>query len=262
VFTIHDEKVLIAGDWHGVLFQGKQAIQKAVNEGITTIFHVGDFGVYPSYEKYLKGLNWTAKKSGITIYFVDGNHENFEYLYRYPLNEDGTRTLRSNIIHLPRGLVFKWGEHDVLALGGAYSVDKNMRTDRRDWFIEEWVTPEELALSIENSKGKDIKLMLMHDSPASCPNPVTDEIRSQLRGISLFGKENIDKSALHRRNLDAVFHAVKPTFLVHGHYHSRFTRRTEYGHVIGLHEGNYGTDANCIVFTQEYLSNPESIYQF
>ena len=68
----------------------------------------GDFGipwVGESDETDHKWLEWLAQLS-YTVLFVDGNHENFDQLCRYPVkNWSGGRVheLRPNLYHLLRG---------------------------------------------------------------------------------------------------------------------------------------------------------------
>ena len=54
-------------------------------------------------------LDWLEAKSYTTL-FVDGNHENFDRLYDYPVEEwhgGKVHKIRSSVIHLMRGQVFE-----------------------------------------------------------------------------------------------------------------------------------------------------------
>ena len=61
-----------------------------------------------------------------TIAFVDGNHENFTALSKYPVGEwNGGKVqfLRPHVIHLMRGQVFTLEGHTFFTMGGAASHD-------------------------------------------------------------------------------------------------------------------------------------------
>lgn len=69
----------------------------------------GDFGGVWSFEKEDKEekhlLDWLEEKPFTTLY-VDGNHENFDRLYGYPIeNWQGGKVhkIRPSVLHLMRG---------------------------------------------------------------------------------------------------------------------------------------------------------------
>lgn len=71
----------------------------------------------------------TGATYGVTVLFVDANHEHFPALHAVPIDtHTGLRTISPHGRHLPRGLRWVW--HDIcwMTLGGAHSVD---RSDRR-----------------------------------------------------------------------------------------------------------------------------------
>lgn len=89
----------------------------------------GDFGgiwnyiTENMYEQ--QWLNWLDSKSFTTL-FVDGNHENFERLYRYSANEwhgGKVHKIRNSVIHLMRGEIYDIGNKKFFTFGGARSHD-------------------------------------------------------------------------------------------------------------------------------------------
>lgn len=61
-----------------------------------------------------------------TTVFVDGNHENFDRLYSYPVKEwNGGKVheIRPSVLHLMRGEVFTIEDKKFFAFGGASSHD-------------------------------------------------------------------------------------------------------------------------------------------
>ena len=75
-------------------------------------------------EKYW--LNWLSKKN-FTVLFCDGNHENFDRLYRaYPevsFHGGYAHQIRENIFHLMRGYVFDLCSLSFFVFGGGKSHD-------------------------------------------------------------------------------------------------------------------------------------------
>jgi hypothetical protein len=87
------------------------------------ILQLGDFG-YTLDAAFMRRVERTLARTGLHLVFVDGNHEAFTYLYRYPIGGNGLRTLTPHIHQLPRGFRWTWAGVRFLALGGAYSVDR------------------------------------------------------------------------------------------------------------------------------------------
>ncbi len=89
----------------------------------------GDFGgVWTSEEESSRekdALDWLDNKSFTTL-FVDGNHENYTRLYKYPMEEwNGGKVhkIRDSVLHLMRGEIFDIDNKKIFAFGGARSHD-------------------------------------------------------------------------------------------------------------------------------------------
>lgn len=96
-----------------------------------------------------------------TVLFVDGNHENFDLLYSYPVNEwNGGKVhiIKPDIIHLMRGQVFELEGNTIFTFGGATSIDKFMRTEGLTWWALEMPTHQELDEGIANLKRYNNKV--------------------------------------------------------------------------------------------------------
>ena len=75
-------------------------------------------------------LRWFKRKKFTTL-FVDGNHENFELLNQYPVEQwNGGKVHRvtDSVFHLMRGQLFTLEGHRILLWGGA-SGDVEFRTE-------------------------------------------------------------------------------------------------------------------------------------
>ena len=70
-------------------------------------------------------MDWLEEKPFTTL-FVDGNHENFDRLYSYPVEEwNGGKVhkIRPSVIHLMRGQIFTIQGKKIFTFGGAKSHD-------------------------------------------------------------------------------------------------------------------------------------------
>ena len=89
----------------------------------------GDFGgvwnVNGESKREKWWLDWLENKSYTTL-FVDGNHENFDRLNSYPVEEwNGGKVhkIRQSVLHLMRGQVFQLAGKKIFTFGGAASHD-------------------------------------------------------------------------------------------------------------------------------------------
>lgn len=60
------------------------------------------------------------------LLFIDGNHENFERLYQYPIKEwhiGRAHEIRPHVLHLMRGQVFEIDGKKIFTFGGMSSHD-------------------------------------------------------------------------------------------------------------------------------------------
>lgn len=233
-------KVLVAGDWHGSAGQAIRVIEHAIDQNIDTIVQVGDFGIWRGDERFLNKVQAKLYANDVQLYFIDGNHEDFPRLYAYPEEQDGTRKIRSNITHLPRGFRWKWNGINFLAVGGAASIDKKYREPGKTWWSEELLTDADIAKSQD---GGPVDVMFAHDSPATAPNSITDDPAGQLRAGMSFGFDNLEICTSHRLRLQEITDVVKPVILFHGHYHKAMSGEykhngsEEINYVFGLDEG-------------------------
>ena len=113
----------------------------------------GDFGgvwnkeVENKEEKHL--LDWLEEKPFTTL-FVDGNHENFDRLYSYPVelwHGGKVHKIRPSVIHLMRGQIYEIDGKSFFAFGGASSHDIESGIldpedpdfkEKKKWLDREW----------------------------------------------------------------------------------------------------------------------------
>lgn len=124
-------KIYVTGDCHYEFkkFNMTNFPEQKLLDKEDYIIICGDFGGVwnvngeNSDEKYW--MDWLDKKSYTTL-FVDGNHENFDRLNSYPIEQwkGGTvHKIRSSVIHLMRGQIYDIAEKKFFTFGGASSHD-------------------------------------------------------------------------------------------------------------------------------------------
>ena len=130
----------------------------------------GDFGgIWDGSERDKQTLDFFSSQPFTTL-FVDGNHENFDLLNSYPVEEwNGGKVhkIRDDIIHLMRGQVFTIEGHTYFTFGGGISIDKLQRTEHVTWWREEFASFREKEEGVENLKRHNNKVdfIVTHTCP-------------------------------------------------------------------------------------------------
>lgn len=162
--------IYITGDTHGNIdfkklkayFAHRYASPKDV------LIILGDAGIIWS-----KSEEYTFEYSclGPTILFIDGNHENFDLLNKFPVVEiysGKAHRINENIYHLCRGEIFKINGLSFLAMGGARSIDRYLRKEGESWWKDEAITEEDMANAQKNLEryNYSVDYVLTHCAPS------------------------------------------------------------------------------------------------
>lgn len=151
---------MVLGDVHGYFGDMNALINKKKPE---LVLACGDFGYWPRFVNRRDKLGHVVKMTGpkagkAKIHFCDGNHEDHASLKNAPLDGQLWPNVfyqrRGSTITLPDGRV-------VLFMGGAESVDKQYRTEGKDWFPEESITQADID-AIPTGK---IDIIVSHTCP-------------------------------------------------------------------------------------------------
>ena len=212
--------IAFAGDWHANTRWAKTAVRYAADEGADVVVQLGDFG-YSFTAEFVRGLDRTLEATELSVLFVDGNHEDFSTLLRYPIRDNGLRQVSERIWHLPRGFRWNWGGVSFLAVGGAHSVDRPWREPGTSWWPQETLTTEDIERAVA---GGQADVLLTHDCPAGVPVPRLDE------SAHLWPAEELIAAEGHRARLRTVVDGVRPRMLWHGHYHRRYSALADFGY--------------------------------
>lgn len=145
--TIH-----ITGDTHGEV---SRLIEYKKTKPGDTVIITGDFGMIWRRNDFSKIslLNNAAGARGITYLFCDGNHENFEMLEEYPIEErygGKVGKISKYIYHLRRGEVYNIEGKTFFVFGGASSIDRMYRTPYVSWWPHELPSSNEINNAYTN----------------------------------------------------------------------------------------------------------------
>ncbi|WP_044937857.1 metallophosphoesterase [Pseudobutyrivibrio sp. LB2011] len=230
--------VFITGDCHSDFskFNTKNfPIQKEMTKDDYVII-CGDFGgvwnvaTESKEETYL--MDWLEDKPFTTL-FVDGNHENFDRLNSYLVEEwhgGKVHKIRSSVIHLMRGQIYDIEGSSFFAFGGASSHDVDggileptdpdyqkrkkyldrewisYRINRISWWKEELASEEEMAEGQKNLSACDNKVDFI----------ITHCAASSTQAMFSFGKYASD---IQTNYLESIKQNVAFKKWYFGHYH-------------------------------------------
>jgi hypothetical protein len=132
----------------------------------------GDFGAVwngSNTDKYW--LKWFNDKPFTTI-FVDGNHENFDLLNRYPIKEwngGNVHVIMPSVYHLMRGQVFTIDGKTFFTMGGAKSTDISDRKENISWWEDEMPNDDEYKTAWKNLEKHNFNVdyIITHCAPTS-----------------------------------------------------------------------------------------------
>lgn len=154
-------KIYVTGDTHGMNdFQKLKTFAKK-NPHLTKddyLIIAGDFGGL-WFEQTLEEDIRPYANLPFTVLFVDGNHENFNMLNKYPVKRwcgGKVHFIRKDIIHLMRGQVFEISGKKIFTMGGATSIDKEYRIPNLSWWKQEEITYDDIEEAEKN--------LLRHDN--------------------------------------------------------------------------------------------------
>lgn len=243
------DRIAFAGDWHANTCWAPAAIKHAARHGADILIHTGDFG-YTFPADYLLAVSGAALYHRLPVLFIDGNHDDPEWLAARPLDEHGLRPVAPGVWHLPRGHRWTWNGIRFLALGGAYSVDRSLRVARGyHWWPGESLTEADLYHAIGPGHAD---IMITHDAPDNLTIPGLDPAG--------FDPADLAAAAAHRRLLrTAITRHIQPAMLWHGHYHVRYTSHLHlddgrWCRVTGLDRDDTTLDGNIDIVQIKYLA--------
>jgi predicted phosphodiesterase len=227
--------IFVTGDTHG-----EHEVRRLIPENYPWLADLnrsdyviiaGDFGAVWGKASDQYWLDWLDSKNFTTL-FVDGNHENFDLLSKYPVEEwDGGKVqyVRPHVIHLMRGQVYNIDGCKIFTMGGAQSHDieggildpddpdlynkaqdlnkrgLNFRIDLVNWWKQELPSQEEYQEGLDNLARVDntVDYVITHEAPTKIVESLglqPYELTNYLQGVCdtvnfkkwLFGHYHVD----------------------------------------------------------------------
>ena len=208
---------IITGDTHGDMSRFSRLSVEDPNA--TAVIILGDAGCNYYKNKKDDRTKQALLDTNMTFYLVRGNHED------RPENITGMISVYDEevqgevfmeeafpaIKYLKDGGIYVINGHKTLVIGGAYSVDKWYRLGMGyQWFPQEQLTTDEMAMIETNIKGQHFDFVLSHTCPISW-----EPVDLFLRGID---QSSVDKSM--EQWLDNLKDKIDWTVWLFGHYHA------------------------------------------
>jgi hypothetical protein len=227
-------RALLVGDLHANTGAAFEILDHAAEIGADLVLQVGDYGWWPRADwgqKFIRKVDRRLALRGLDLWWVDGNHEDFDRLDAIPIDADGRRQLSDHVWHLPRGFRWQWTNSTWVAVGGASSVDKQDRVEGKDWFAAEELTNEQADLIVADGPAD---IVVAHDAPVGIPF-LRKELRQALPAWHRDDKVSWSIGALmrsdeHQRRVRRVVDGVEAKRVFHGHYHIRYSDTLETAH--------------------------------
>ena len=196
-------RVALLGDIHGNVHYLDWALEHAVNAGAEMMIQVGDFG-FDFKDGFLSALADITDRHQIPLLAIRGNHDD-PWWWK-------THRRMGNVHLIPDGFTTTIGKKRVAFLGGAVSIDRDLREENISWWKEERVSPHVVNAWIYDEVKADV--LISHDSPILPDN---------LPGFVL--PPDILRDCEEDRHLIRVaVETLEPDVIYHGHYHVRYQK--------------------------------------
>ena len=201
----------LKGDIHGNLFEIIDFINRFNLGKNDNIIILGDCGIAWRKDKKDLAQNiklWNECGNEVKLYFIDGNHENFNILNSLPI-ENNMGKIADNIYHLRRGQVYEFENKKILVCGGADSIDKYRRIENFTWWKEEAISQE----TIDDIPAGHYDYVLTH----CCPRSIFEKNRIYLSTLQFLDENKINHSS--EDMLEQLKNKITFDHWFFGHYH-------------------------------------------
>ena len=237
--------IYVTGDTHGNFrrFQPEYFPEQAGMTKNDVVIIAGDFGgVWFGDSRDDETLDW-LERLPFTLAFVCGNHENYDALERYPVDDwhgGKVHRIRPHVLHLTRGQIFELEGCRFFTMGGAKSHDiedgilepdtsdferrltmlqrkprARYRINHISWWAQELPSDEEYAEARRNldTVGWQVDYIITH----CCPSSIQDTFSG-----GLFQRDALTDF------LDEVRERCRFQYWFFGHYHENMVVAKEF----------------------------------
>lgn len=186
----------------------------------------GDFGLWHDTSEERYWFKWLSDKPWTTL-FVDGNHENYDRLNEYPIEEWQTGKIHKithSIFHLMRGETFILQDKVFFVFGGAKSHDifdgiidpsedgwiqkariwqmqgKFFRINHYSWWKDEMPNEQEMNNGIYNLDiaNNNVDYIITHDCPVSVLMQMYENSKCDINDLNRY-LQDVQSSTYYKR---------------------------------------------------------------
>ena len=184
-------RLVLVGDIHGKFRPFHAFAEREMDSGVAVV-QIGDFGHgFLDHGTAASAGDFFRENAG-TCGFIRGNHDDPEVCRTMPgWIPDGH--------HDPA--------RDIMFVGGAFSVDRHLRTQGLDWWEDEECSIAELHGIFDRYAAVKPRIMVTHDAPSAAIKAVFPHVR-------LFRPLSRTMQAF-----DAMFEVHRPDAWIFGHWH-------------------------------------------
>lgn len=165
--------IYLASDIHGHIRLEwlKTQLNKLPITELDYLIILGDAGMIWSRTEHLEVREYYEGLPCKTL-FLDGNHENFDLLYEYPIKDfcgGSVHQISEKLYHLMRGEVYCIDGKTVFIFGGGFSVKKLTNSSPVCVWEQEMPTEKEYVNGIRNldKVGFKVDYVLTHVAPTN-----------------------------------------------------------------------------------------------
>lgn len=197
-------RTFLCGDIHGKAM----AFEKALTEAGIAHAHIiilGDcgFGINPDLHSQLDKI---ASDKQLKIYCIRGNHDQPTAFTGIPYSE--------HLVCLRDYTLLNIGKQTALAIGGAISIDRGLRTGKNEWWADEIAVLNHPFLDGLNA---GIDLLLTHTGP---PPPHLPSLSSRYPEY-FHADMNLQEDLMEEQYIFyQIQNKVKPAQWFYGHFHT------------------------------------------
>lgn len=204
--------ILLLGDTHGDYFILQDAIDKANEVGATALIQLGDFGLFGKDNGH--HFRRVCQRANLPVYFIEGNHDDcsrwLEYKEVTPIWDD------TNLFYIPRGTVMELDGRTLAFMGGASSIDKEIRfRNNMHWDENEDIREIDILNLQSNTRGKNIDMFITHCPPDTVIQKHFDPIFKLQFGVG------IDWIDPNQTVIESLWRSMNYPHVYSGHMHKK-----------------------------------------
>ena len=206
------------GDIHANEFFLWHVLQYTVDKGVDVLLPVGDFG-YKYRPNFMKMVCDHLKANKQKMYVTMGNHDDYDFVANNTKKVSGKtfRAYDSNLFFFDRPGYITLGNTTIMSVGGAVSIDRELRTPGIDWWYQELPSYMEIFNTCSLAENVTPGIMITHDIPLLAFEALA------LPAIKLSESVRYDDRQF-KKFLEHVVLAAHPKRVIAGHYHLRWAQ--------------------------------------